>query len=134
MRAQATVALVVVDDLPGNGNLSAGAIDHVIGLGDGLIHGRRIGDELEDGARLIHVADRVVAQHIGRGMANLIRVEGRTNGEGQDLSRMNVLHDHGAVERLRFLHGVIERALGHELNVFIDGENEILPGFGIALA
>ena len=132
-RAEAAVALVIVDDLTGNGNLSAGAIDHVVGFGDARVHGCGIRDEFEGGPGLVDVADRVVAEHIGRGVANLVGIEGGTNGEGQNLPGMHILHDDRAVQRLRALHGVIERALRHELNVFVDGENQILPGLGVAL-
>ena len=34
----------------------------------------------------------------------------------------------GAVVGVRLLHGVIERVLGHELDVFVDGELQILAG------
>ncbi len=101
--AEATIALVVVNDLTGDVDLAALAIDHVIGLGNGLIHRRGVGDELEDGTGLIDVADRVVAQQVGRGVAKLIGIECGTDGEGQNLAGVHVLHDDGAVERLRLL-------------------------------
>ncbi len=119
---------------PSDGDLAALAVDHVVGRGDVLIHRRGVGDELEGRAGLVDVADRVVAQQCGRGVAKLVGIERGPDGEGENLAGVHVLHDDGAVERLRLLHGVIERALGHELNVLVDGENEIAAGLGVALA
>ncbi len=115
-------------------NLPALAVDHVVGRGDLRVHGRGIGDELEGRAGLVDIADGVVAQQVGLGVAKLVGIEGGTDGEGENLAGVHILHDDGAVERLRFLHGVIERALGHELDVFVDGEHQVAAGLGVALA
>ena len=45
---------------------------------------------------------------------------------------MHILHNHGAIGRLRPLHHVIEGALGHELDVLVDRQFEILPRLRLA--
>ena len=90
-----------------------------------------IGDQLEDGARLIDVAHGVVFEQRRRGVAKVVGVEGGANGERENLAGVHVLHDDGAVVGVLFLHHVIECSLGHELNVFVDGELEILSGVGL---
>ena len=54
--------LVVVDDAAGEGDLAALAIDHVVGRGHLLIERRGVGDQLEDRARLVDIADRVICE------------------------------------------------------------------------
>ena len=71
---------------------------------------------------------------VGRGVAKVVGIEGGANGEGQNLAGVHVLHHDGAVERLGLLHGVVERVLGQELDVFVDGEDEIAAGLGLVLA
>ena len=59
--AQAAIALVVVNDAAGERDLAALAVDHVVRRGDVLVERRGIGDQLEDGAGLVDVADGVIA-------------------------------------------------------------------------
>ena len=80
------VRLVVVDDAAGESHLSSLAVDHVVRSGDVLLECRGVGDQLEDRAGLVDVADRVVLQQRGRGVAGLVGIEGGTDGEGQDLT------------------------------------------------
>ena len=54
-------ALVVVNHAAGERDVAALAVNHVVGRGHVLLQRRRIGNQLEDRARLIDVADRVVA-------------------------------------------------------------------------
>ena len=115
------LALVVVNDAAGEGNLAALAVDHVVGSCDVLLQRRRIGDQLEDRARLVYVTDRVVAQQLRRGVAKVIGVERGADGQGQNLAGMHVLHYHSAVGRLSARHGVVQRLLGHELDVLVNG-------------
>jgi hypothetical protein len=65
--------------------------------------------------------------------ANVVGIEGGTDGKGEDLASMRVLHDDGAVERLDALHGVVKSLLGHELDIGVEGEDEVLAGLWIAL-
>jgi len=60
------LALVIVNDAAGEGNLAAEAVDHVVGRCDVLLQRCRISDQLEDRARLVNVADSVVAQQLRR--------------------------------------------------------------------
>ena len=53
----------------------------------------------------------------GRGVAEVVGVEGGADGERKNLAGMYVLHDDGAVVGVGLLHGVVECGLGHELNV-----------------
>ena len=66
-------------------------------------------------------------------MAKLVGIEGGADGERQNLARVHVLHHDRAVDGLRLLHGVIERALGHELDVLVDGEDKVAAGLGVVL-
>ena len=127
------VALVVVNHAAGKRDLAALAVDRVVGRGDMLIERGRVGDQLEDRAGLVDIADRVVPQQCRRGVAKVVGVERGPDGERQNLAGVHVLHDDGAVVRLRFLHGVIEGSLGHELNILVDGEHQVLARLGLAL-
>ena len=64
-------------------------------------------------------------------MAELVGIEGGANGERENLAGVDILHDDGAVVGVGALHVVVEGALSHELNVFVDGELEILAGLGL---
>ena len=75
----------------------------------------------------------MVAQLIERGVAKLVGIECGADGEGQNLPCVHVLYDDRAVEGLRLLHCVIESALGHELNVLVDGENEVAAWLRLVL-
>ena len=119
------VALVVVNDAARQGDRAALAVDLVVGRGYMLIEGRGIGDQLEDRARLVDVADRVVAQQHRRSVAEVIGVEGGADGQSQNLAGMHVLDDHGAVVRMGALHGVVQRTLGQKLNVLVDGQHQV---------
>ena len=66
--------------------------------------------------------------------AKLVGIECGANGESENLAGMHVLHDNSAVVRLGLLHGMIERALGHELNVLVDGEDHVPARLGFVLA
>ncbi len=59
-------ALVIVDDAASEGDLSALAVDHVIGIGQVLVKRGRVRHQLEDRAGLIDVADGVVAEQASR--------------------------------------------------------------------
>ena len=67
-------------------------------------------------------------------MAKLVGIERGPDGERENLAGVHVLHHHRAVERLRLLHRVVERALGHELDVLVDGEHEVLARLGLVFA
>ena len=136
MNRDATVvlALVVVNDAAGQSNLAALAVDHVVGRGYMLFQRRRIRDQLEDRAGLVDVADGMIAQQFRRGVAKVVGVEGGADGEGQNLAGVHVLDNHCAVGRLGALHGVIQRPLGHELNVLVDGQHQVPARLGFALA
>ena len=118
---------------PQHRDLAALAIDQVVGRGHALIERRRVGDQLERRAGLVHIADRVILQQRGRGVAKLVGIERGPNGERENLAGVHVLHDDGAVVGLGLLHVVVESALGHELDVFVDGELQILAGLGLVL-
>ena len=66
-------------------------------------------------------------------VAELVGIERGTDGERKDLARVHILHHHRAAERLRGFHFVVEGALGHELDVFVDGELEVAARFRLAL-
>ena len=83
-------------DAAGYVDLSAAAIHHPVGRRHMLIKRRRVSHQLEGRSRLIYVADRVVAQQVVRGVAKIIGIEGRSNGQRQYLSGMRVLHHDGA--------------------------------------
>ncbi len=99
-----------MDDAAGERDLSALAIDQVIGLGHLLIKRRGVRHELERRARLVDIADRVVLQQRGRGVAKLVGIECRPNGESENLPGVHVLHHDGAVVGVGLLHRVVERA------------------------
>ena len=122
-----------MDDAAGEGDLAALAVDHVVGLGYALVQCRRIRDELEDGAGLVDIADRVVFEQRGRGVAKVVRIEGGANGESQNLPCVHILHDDGSVIGVSLRHGVIESLLRHELNIVVDGQFEILARFRLML-
>ena len=128
------LALVVVNDAAGEGDLAALAVDVVVGRDGVLVERRGVSDQLEDRAGLVDIADGVVAEQCRRGVAKVVGVEGGADGQGENLAGVHVLHDHGAVEGLGLLHGVIESLLGKELDVLVDGEDEIAAGLGVALA
>ena len=126
------IGLVVVNDAAARHlDLAALAVDHVVGVGDVLIERRGVGDQLEGRAGLVDIAHRVILQQRGSGAAKLVGIEGGANGERENLAGVHVLHDHGAVVGVGRLHVVVERALGHELDVFVDGELEILARLGL---
>ena len=111
------VRLVIVNDAAVQNDLSALAVDQVIGLGHSLVEGRRIRYQLERRAGLVHIADCVIAQQRGRGVAKLVGIERGPNGERENLARVHILHHHRPVVRMGALHGMVKRALGEELDV-----------------
>lgn len=119
------IGFVVVNDATGKRDLSTLTVDDVIRCGDFLIHGGRIGDKLESRAWFIDVTDGVVSQERRRGMTELIRVEGGTDGESENLPGVNILNDDSSIVGMRSLHRMIQRALGDVLNVFVDGKDEV---------
>ena len=125
------VGLVVVNGAAVESDGATEAIDQIVRMGDLLIQRGSVSDELECRARLIDIADGVVLEKRWGGVAELVGIECGTDGEGEDLAGVDVLHDNGAIVGVRLLHIVVESALGHELDVFIDGELEILAGLRI---
>ncbi len=67
-------------------------------------------------------------------MAKIVGIESGANGERENLAGVHVLHDDGAVEGLGLLHRVVERALGQELDVLVDGEHQIAARLRLVLA
>jgi hypothetical protein len=63
-----------------------------------------------------------------------IGIEGGADGQRQNLAGMHVLDDHGAVVRLGARHGVVQRPLGQELNVLVDGQHQVPARLGFPLA
>ena len=61
-------------------------------------------------------------------MSKIIRVEGRTHGERKNLTGMRVLHNDSSVQRMGARHVRVERFFGHELDIFVDGQNQIFAG------
>src|SRR6516225_3855288 len=61
-------------------------------------------------------------------MAELVGVKRGPNGKRKNLARVNILHDDGTVVCVSALHVVVESALGHELNIFVDRELQVLAG------
>ena len=57
------------------------------------------------------------------GMSKVVGIEGGAHGEGKNLTGLRILHDHGAVQGMGALQRGVERTLGHELDVFVDGQN-----------
>ena len=108
--AHAAIGLVVVDDAAGKGDLAALAVDRVVGRGHVLVERGGVGDELEDGAWLVDIADGVVLEQLGRGVAKVVGIEGGSNGESENLAGVHVLHDDGSAGRLGPGHGAVERA------------------------
>ncbi len=94
----------------------------------------RVSNQLEGRAGLIDVAHGVIAQQLRRSVAERVGIEGGTNGQRQNLPGVHVLYHHGAVLRLGALHGMVQRPLGQELNILVDGEHQVLARLGIVLA
>ena len=67
-------------------------------------------------------------------MAEIVGVEGGTNGESENLAGVYVLHNDGAIVGVGFVHRVIQRLLGHELDVVVDGELKILAWLGLTFS
>ncbi len=61
-------------------------------------------------------------------MAKIVRIERGPNREGENLAGVHVLHHDRSVVGVRLLHYVVESLLGHELDVLVDGELQILAG------
>ncbi len=131
--AHAAVAFVIVNHTTGESDLSTLAIDHVVGFCDLRIDRGGVGDQLEDRAGFVNVADGVVLEQLGRGVAKVVGVECGADREGKNLASVHVLHHDGAVVGVGPLHRMIEGILGHELNVLVDGELKILAGVGFML-
>ena len=82
---------------PANVICAALAVDHVVGRGHVRFERGGVGDELEGRAWLIDIADRVVFEERGRGMAELVGIERGPDGKSKNLAGVHVLHDDGAV-------------------------------------
>ena len=95
-------------------------------MGHALVECGRIGNQLERRAGLVDVADRMILQQRRSGVPKLVRIERWPNCERENLAGMHVLHDDSAIVGVGLLHVVIESALGHELDVFVDRELQIL--------
>ena len=119
--------------LPAKLDLSALAIDHLVGVGDFLFQRRGVGHQLEGGARLIHIAYCVVLEQAGGGMAKVVGIEGGANGQSQNLAGLRILNHHRAIQGMGALERGLERALGHELDIFVDGKNQIFSRVGLTL-
>ena len=112
---------------------SALAVDHGVGRDQVLIKRGRVGDQLERRAGLVNVAHRAVTQQIRRGVAKLIGIERGPDGQRKNLAGMHILHHHRAIQRLCLLHRMVQRLLGQELNLGIDGQFQVAPGFRLSL-
>ncbi len=125
--------MTVVNDPSRQLHLATLTIDHLLRIGDFLFQCRRVGHKLERGARLVHITDRMVLQQAGRRVTKVIRVEGRANGQRENLSRVRILYNHGSIQGMGACQRSVERALRHELNIFIDGQHQVLPGIWFVL-
>ena len=76
----------------------------------------------------------MVLEQRRRSFARVVRIEGGANGEGENLAGVHILDNHGSVVRVGPFHDVIEGPLRTELDIFVDGEDQILAGFGLVFA
>ena len=124
--AAEVVGLVVVQGAPIHGHRAVLAVHHVVRLHTGGVESGRVSDQLEGRARLIHIAHRQVGQRARLHVTRVVGIEARRDRKRQDLPGMRVLHHHRAVRRLHLGHLLVQRALGHVLNVGVDGEHQIV--------
>src|SRR6185437_7603331 len=131
--AHSAIALVIMDNPAEKIDLAALAVDHRVRRDQVLVQRGRIADQLECRAGLVYVAYGTIDQFGRRDAAGIVGIEAGPDGEGQNLAGVHILNDDGSVLRLRFLHGVIERLLRHELDISVDGKLHVLPRLRIAL-
>ena len=126
-------ALIIVNDSSRELDLASLAIDHLVGIGDFLLQGRRVSHELERGTRLIHIAYCVVLKQAGGGVAKIVGIEGGANRQRENLAGIWILDNDGAIRGMGTFERGIERTLRHELDVLVDGENQVFSRVGLAL-
>ena len=76
----------------------------------------------------------MVAQQLRRGAPEEVWIEGWADGQRKNLAGMHVLNDHSSAGRLGALHCVVQRPLGHKLNILVDGQHQVAASLGLALA
>src|SRR5579883_3638726 len=123
----------IVDGMACDKKLASAAVHRCIRRNGFFLERSRIGDKLEGRAWLIDIADGVVFQQVCCGVAKVIRIKRRPNGEGQYLAGVWVLDNDGAVFSVRALHVSVERLLGHELDIRVNAEDQVVSGQRITL-
>ncbi len=108
-------------------DLSSLAIDQLVGIGDLLFQGCGVGHEFESRAGLVDIAHRVVLEQTRGGVTEVVGIKGGANGQGKYLPGLRILNHHGAIQCMRAGERGIKSAFGHELNIFVDAEHQILP-------
>lgn len=88
------------------------------------------GHDLAGGAGFVHVLHGRVSQRRRVGLREVVGVEARGVGHGEDLAGPGVLHDHIAAVRLGLLHLVRDGLLGGPLDVPVDGQLDVGTGDG----
>ena len=125
--------MAVVNDPSREFHLASLAINQLVGIGYLLLQGCRVSHQLEGRTWLIHIAHGVVLKQTRRGMAKIVWIEGGANGQRENLTGLRILNHHRSIQGMGALQRSIKGALGHELNIFVDGKNQILSRVRLAL-
>ncbi len=66
-------------------------------------------------------------------MAKVVGIEGGANGQGENLAGLRILNNHRAIEGMGALERGLERALSHELDILVDGQDQVFSRVRLTL-
>src|SRR5262249_40580616 len=92
------------------------------------LEGYRTGNDLEDRAGFVGVADGRVLHVLGVGLFVGIRIECWVGSHRQDFAIAWVHNDYAALDRAVLGHGVLQFGFGKVLNAAIEGEHDVVAG------
>ena len=109
------------------------AVKHLVGARDFFFQSSGDRHHFESRSGFINIAYGVVLQGLGSNFLTVIWIECGAIGERQDFAGMWILDDHRTGNGFGLLHAALEFAFGDGLDVFVDGQDEILAGIWLLL-
>ena len=109
------------------------AVKHFIRIRNLLFERRRDRHQLERRSWLVHITHRAIGQRAGSNLFPQIRIEGRTVGQRQNLSRMRILNNHRPRNRTRVRDRLLQLLLRDVLNILVDRQDKILARLRLLL-
>ena len=125
LNAEVAVAVVILDYFSPVGKMAVLTKDTGLFIDDSVIQRSSGHDNLESGARLVHVGDGTVAHLIRFGFVKAVGIKIRTTGHCKNLSGVGILQDGRHRCRMEFLEGGLHLPLHNGLKPHVNGQPDI---------